>query len=140
MGDELFRQQIIRDEGKRRFPYKDTRGNITIGIGRNLTGRGLTPEEIDYLYQTNVREVEGDLDTHLPWWRGLSGPRQRVLKNMCFNMGISTLLTFKHTLAAMERGSEAVPALMLASRWAKQVGERAHRLASQWAEDEDRLA
>ncbi len=62
--------------------------------------------------------------------------RQRVIANMCFNMGIGNastgkgLLGFKNTLAAMQRGSYSMAAAgMLNSKWATQVGARATRLA-----------
>ncbi len=57
--------------------------------------------------------------------------RQRVIANMCFNLGIGTLLTFKNTLAAMQRGSYSVAAAgMKASKWYGQVGARAQRLCT----------
>ncbi len=58
--------------------------------------------------------------------------RQDVLANMCFNMGIGTLMTFHNTLAAMhdQRWEDAAEG-MLASKWASQVGARADRLAEQ---------
>jgi lysozyme len=39
------RKQLILDEGLRLFPYKCSKGKITIGIGRNLEGNPLSPDE-----------------------------------------------------------------------------------------------
>ena len=123
-------EDLRRDEGVRTFPYTDTVGKLTIGVGRNLTDRGLTNGEIDYLLRNDIDAVIDDLDRRLPWWRTMSPNRRRVLANMCFNMGLGVLLTFKHTLANMERGNYTQAAAgMRASKWASQVGARAERLA-----------
>ncbi|KVC46285.1 hypothetical protein WI72_32110 [Burkholderia ubonensis] len=71
------------------------------------------------------------LDLHLSWWRQLDEVRQRVIANMAFNMGVATLLAFKNTLAAVQRGAYDIAAAgMKASRWYSQVGQRAVRLRS----------
>jgi lysozyme len=61
----------------------------------------------------------------------LDDVRQRVLANMCFNMGIGKLLGFKNFLVAVQAKdwTKAV-AEMKNSAWFKQVGQRAVRLAS----------
>jgi lysozyme len=118
------------DEGVRPFPYTDTVGKLTIGVGRNLSDRGLSNDEIDYLLQNDIDLVIDDLNRALPWWVELSPARQRVLANMCFNLGIARLKGFVRTLAAMRRGDYAAAAQgMRESLWAKQVGARAERLA-----------
>jgi lysozyme len=51
---------------------------------------------------------------------------------MAFNMGISGLLEFHDTLAKIQTGDYTGAAKgMLQSKWATQVGDRAHRLAIQ---------
>ncbi len=40
-----LRQMLIRHEGLRRKPYRDTVGKLTIGAGRNLDDVGITREE-----------------------------------------------------------------------------------------------
>lgn len=118
------------DEGKRQKAYLDTKGKVTVGVGRNLTDRGLSEDEIQYLLCNDVKMVEQQLNAKLPWWRQMNAARQNVLTNMCFNMGITTLLTFEHTLKAMEDGDyELAASEMLDSLWAKQVHARADRLA-----------
>lgn len=122
--------ELRRDEGVRPFPYADTVGKLTIGVGRNLSDRGLSDDEITYLLQNDIDLVIGDLNRGVPWWVELSPVRQRVLVNMCFNLGWSRLRGFRHTLAAVERGHYAAAAAgMRASKWARQVGARAERLA-----------
>lgn len=122
-------EELTRDEGSKLFPYKDTKGVLTIGVGRNLEANGISKEEAEFLLQNDIRIVEMALDRTLPWWRSMGEVRQRVLANMTFNMGIGTMLKFHNTLAAMEDGDwvRAV-AGMKNSLWAQQVGARADRL------------
>jgi lysozyme len=131
----LLEQELEIDEGKKKKPYKCTAGKWTIGIGRNLDDRGLSDDEITYLFRNDIQSVFDDLDRSLPWWRKLSDARQRVLANMCLNLGITRLLGFKNTLKAVEEGryNDAAEG-MLASLWAKQVGARAQRLAKMMRE------
>lgn len=122
--------ELKRDEGVRLKPYTDTVGKLTIGVGRNLTDVGISEDECTALLQNDIAKVLAQLDRSLPWWRKLDPVRQRVLVNMAFNMGMTGLLTFKNTLAAVQSGSyTAAAAGMLASKWATQVGARAERLA-----------
>ena len=45
---------LTRHEGRRPFPYLDTAGKLTIGVGRNLTDRGLSSAEIDLLLANDI--------------------------------------------------------------------------------------
>lgn len=138
MDRELLRAELIRDEDLKLKPYRDTAGKLSIGIGRNLDDVGISKEEAIYLYNNDVAQVEKDLDTNLSWWRTLSETRQRVLTNMCFNLGITKLLKFKNTLALIQAGNYSGAAFaMMQSKWADQVGDgwggkddRAERLAN----------
>ncbi len=130
MNLNLLIAELKRDEGVRLKPYTDTVGKLTIGCGRNLTDVGISEKESDYLLAHDIANVENQLDAHLGWWRELDEVRQRVLANLCFNMGIMTLLTFKNTLAAIRSGNYVGAASgMLRSLWSSQVGPRAQRLA-----------
>lgn len=123
-------EELRRDEGVRLKVYRDSVGIETIGVGRNLRDVGITTEEADYLLRNDVFRVEHELDAQLPWWRNLDPVRQRVLLNMGFNLGVAGLLGFKTTLALVQRGMYLDAAqMMLQSKWAKQVGPRAERLA-----------
>lgn len=123
--------QILLHEGKRSKPYKDTVGKLTIGVGRNLDDVGLSDDEIEYLLINDLKRVEVGLDRSLSWWRDLDEVRQRVLIDMCFNMGLGGLLGFKNTLAKIKAHDWAAASRgMLQSKWAKQVGARALRLSN----------
>lgn len=130
MNYEKLEAQLVVDEGKRNRIYVDTVGKVTAGVGRNLTDRKFSEDEIALMLKNDIATVEADLDTHMPWWRQMNDARQNVLANMCFNMGVGGLGTFVNTLAAMKAGQYDVAAKgMLASKWAAQVGARAERLA-----------
>jgi len=121
--------ELTRDEAEKLKPYVDTVGKTSIGIGRNLTDVGISHDEALYLYGNDVNRAEALLDRNLPWWRQLDDVRQRVLVNMAFNLG-GKLLQFKNTMAAVQRHDwQAARDGMLDSLWAKQVGQRAQRLA-----------
>lgn len=122
--------QLLRHEGLRLFPYVDTVGKLTIGVGRNLTDRGVTREEAMSMLAGDIDRCVAELFAALPWFGALDPIRQRVLVDMDFNMGLTHLLGFRHTLSAIETGDyELAAERMLESLWARQVGERAHRLA-----------
>ena len=125
-------EQLIRDEGLRLFPYQDTRGKWTIGVGRNLTDCGLSTMEAYSLLANDIAHAAGQLAEHFPWTQALDEARRGALLNMTFNMGIHGLAEFRMMLGAMEQGDwETAAKEMLDSEWAKQVGARADRLAEQ---------
>lgn len=116
---------IIRHEGLRLKPYRDTTGHLTIGYGRNLDERGVSINEATLLLHNDVAAVANKLGEYR-WFRSCNIDRQAVLIDMAFNLGINGLLDFHHLLAAVDAGNynEAADA-MLASKWASQVGARA---------------
>ncbi|RRW87918.1 glycoside hydrolase family protein [Pandoraea apista] len=124
-----LKAELTCDEGYRLRLYVDTVGKVSGGIGRNLTDKGLRPDEVDLMYANDISESEAWLDHNLPWWQSLDPVRQRVLMNMAFNMQ-GRLLEFRNFLAAVERHDWPVAKReMLDSRWAQEVGARATRLA-----------
>ncbi len=130
MNHEILKNMLRKHEGIVLKPYKDTVGKTTIGIGRNLDDVGISMTEAMFLLDNDIKRVEDDLDVHIPWWRTMDENRQLVIADMCFNMGIGSLLGFKNTLAAMKEGRYADAADgMLASKWSTQVGPRATHLA-----------
>jgi GH24 family phage-related lysozyme (muramidase) len=120
--------ELTTDEGRRQFPYTDTKGYLSIAIGRNLTGRGLSADEIDYLFGNDVALCCDVMDREIAWWRTLPPPQQRVMINLCF-MGWGTLSQFTHFLAAMERQDwPAAAGELVNSLWYRQVAERGPRV------------
>jgi lysozyme len=129
MIDDLI-ADLRRDEGLRLKPYRCTAGRLTIGYGRNLDDAGITAEEAEFLLRNDVRRVSAELDRDMPWWRDLSPGRQRALANMAVNLGLPRLKEFRLMLSALRRGDyEEAARQALDSRWARQVGDRARRIA-----------
>lgn len=130
---ELIAQLKI-DEGCRLTAYKDTVGVWTVGYGHAHVAPGTvwTQEKAEAVLIGDVTEHNAKLAAALPWVAKLDPVRRRVLQNMAFNLGIAGLLGFKNTLEYVRTGQygEAADG-MLASKWAKQVGARAVRLAKQ---------
>ena len=155
---ETLVKKIAEHEGIVLEPYNDSLGISTIGIGRNLEGRGiddyelmhmnktldeiisdgLTKEEAYYLCNNDLDIVEQELVKQKPLVMDLNEARQMCLVDMGFNLGIPRLMKFKRMWEAIEREDfEWAASEMLNSRWANQVGGRADRLAKV-KEDGDR--
>lgn len=130
MLDQLIKELKI-DEGKRSRPYKDSVGVLTIGYGHNLSAEGLCDEALEVQLRYDVNKVLTQLDRYLPWWRKQPEVVQRVMANLGFNLGVGGLLQFKRTLRLIQEGDYkgAADALLL-SKYARQVGLRAIRLAN----------
>jgi len=127
---ETLVQQIQRHEGLRLKPYYCTAGKLTIGYGRNLEDVGITAHEAAFLLTGDLMRCEDDCLHAFPWFADLSEPRQHVMLNMCFNLGLAGLKKFAKFLTAVELGNYDTAAdEMLDSLWAKQVKSRALELA-----------
>ena len=131
MNTQRLAADLTVDEGRRARMYLDTVGKWTGGVGRNLSDRAFSDDEIDLMLRNDIKAVERELDQRLPWWRQMSEARQNALANMAFNLGPDRLLGFAKTLTLMKAGRyDAAAAEMLNSKWATQVGARAIRLAA----------
>jgi lysozyme len=117
-------------EGFRSKPYKDTVGKLTIGIGRNISDRGISRVEAEFLFANDIELSRTELQANLHWFDSLDPVRQAVLIDMHFNMGWPVLSRFKNTLALIKSAEYKAAAIaMLHSKWATQVGKRAVRLS-----------
>jgi lysozyme len=151
--DARFRAMLIRHEALRLKPYDDktgqeigtlpSGGKVTIGIGRNITDRGLTNEEAMYLLGNDIAIARKDLQQVLgPYFDGLNPARKAALVDMAFNLGVVRFGGFRKMIAAIRRGDWQTAAdEMLSSLWAQQVGGRATDLAQMmrtghWCEQE----
>ncbi len=111
-------------------PYRDTVGKLTIGYGRNLDDVGITKLEAEVLLDHDLAQAETECRRAFPWFPTLSDARQRVLVNMCFNLGLTRLKTFTRMLSAMADHDYVTASVeMLTSKWAAQVKNRASVLA-----------
>ena len=135
-----LRDQLIRDEGEVLHVYRDSKGILTGGVGHNceshneglLEGQTITKDQSDKWLDSDIQTATNSLIRDIPWVVSLDEIRKSVLINMCFNLGINKLILFHQTLQAFKDGRYSDAAVnMLQSKWATDVGVRAHRLATQ---------
>jgi lysozyme len=132
---EDLKEQLVRHEGLRLTVYDCPAGYKTIGVGRNLEGKGITEEEALYLLENDINYFTEQLRDNLDWFDDIPEEKQQILVNMAFNLGVAGLMNFKNMLSAVEEGrwSDASTE-MLDSKWADQVGTRAIELSGAMAE------
>lgn len=117
-------------EGRRKFPYEDIVGKLSIAVGRNLDDRGLRDDEIDLMLKNDMHEAASEA-MKLPYFCKLNDARQLVIVDMIFNMGLPRFLGFVNTNAALEAGDfETAANEMIDSKWYRQTGRRAQVLAA----------
>lgn len=143
--DAAWKAQLMldlkRDEGFSSTPYTDGEQWLTIGYGRwlavkvdvvikpALTG-GITEAEAFLLLQNDVERAVNSAH-EVKGFARLSAARKRVVTNMIFNLGFTRFLKFHKFLAALANEDWNTAAKeMLDSKWARQVGPRAERLAA----------
>jgi lysozyme len=124
--------ELMRDEGSVPYAYQDSLGYWTIGVGHCIDSRmgcKLPDEFIKSLLCSDIDSTIADLNEKLPWWTQLDEIRQRVLVNMCFNLGINKLMRFQKFLESMKNSDwKSAAEQMQNSVWWGQVGARAVRL------------
>lgn len=131
---DLAKKLLIMHEDMRKYPYSDTTGNLTIGVGRNLTTKGISAKEMDFMLENDISDVVNELKDKLPCYNSLNSVRQAVLIDMGFNLGVAGLLGFSKTIDAISKGNFiSASTLMLDSVWARQVGYRAAQLSKMLA-------
>lgn len=122
---------LVKHEGLRTKPYRCTAGKLTIGVGRNLDDRGISPDEALYMLANDIAAARKELSRAFLWFDKLDEVRQAVLIDMHVNLGLDRLSKFTNTLALIAVGKyESAAQEMLDSMWARQVGNRARDLAA----------
>lgn len=147
--------QIRLDEGVRTRAYRDTVGELTIGVGHLVTpadgisdGQEITMARVEELYARdldahaliayryiNTGDGATTLSSNVDPSAFLALPLevQRVLFNMAFNLG-GRLAGFKNLRKAVKAGDwAAAAAAMGSSKWCTQVGPRCTRLRTRMA-------
>jgi lysozyme len=115
-----LREMLVRHEGLRLKPYRDTQRKLTIGVGGNLDDVGISREEALMLFDNDIATVRREAGRAFPWFSRLSPVRKDVVLNMTFNLGLPGFRRFKKTIDAIEAEDwEKAAREMLNSRWAK---------------------
>lgn len=127
-----MKSQLIRDEGWKTRPYRDTKGKLTIGVGRNLDDRNLSPNAIHLMLNEDVMlaivtasDIFGAAE-----FDSWGDARQQAICNMIFNLGETNFRKFFNLIGAIKiHDWNAAAKHALDSLWARQVGVRASRIA-----------
>jgi lysozyme len=131
-----LKKQIIAHEGMKLELYKCTAGYWTIGVGRNLSSRGISVDTAVDMLDEDIDICVSELDKVLPWWRKGNDARQHAIIDLHFNLGINTLLSFKKTMDLWERATDGkvewsqVAKELLNSQYAKQLPNRSKTIAA----------
>ena len=150
---DATKKMIIQHEGKVNFPYKDSKGLWTIGVG-HLIGNGKTlPAEYDAWknnggpYDKNNNKspamtdeqvmalFEKDFESHrkmaekTPGWNLANESGQAAMIDLAYNLGGSWYKSWKDTSAALESGDfEKAANGLKNSKWYEQVKGRAVKI------------
>lgn len=126
---EQLKAMLIRQEGLKLKPYRDSVGKLTIGVGRNLEDVGINEQESMLMLDNDIARSVTDAHT-FQWFHTLDSVRQDVLVDMIFNIGLQRVHGFVKMLAALADGNWEIAANeLLDSKYAHQVGNRALELA-----------
>lgn len=130
MNRTTLKALLVKHEGLRLRPYKDTVGKVTIGVGRNLDDVGISEDEARFLLDNDINRLYAAIPGVVPCFGSLDEARQHVFLDMAFNLGLGGLAKFQKVIAAASaRDFETAAREMLNSAWAAQVGDRAQELA-----------
>lgn len=124
-----LQDQLIKHEGIKLKIYTDSVGKISIGVGHNLTDKGLTEVQVRSILNDDLLDTINFLNTHVPWWPTLDDVRQRAIADMTFNL-MGKLLEFKKMIIAIQlKDWNKAADELLNSKFAHQTGQRARDLA-----------
>lgn len=127
MNESKLKEELIRYEGLRMDVYLDSVGLPTVGIGHMdknmLVGAVYSPSQVDALYQKDVQNAL-KIAKQVCDFDQLDEVRQRVLIQLCFNLG-NRILGFTKTIAALKaRDFKRAADELQDSKWFTQVGRR----------------
>ena len=143
MMDEL-REEISADEGIKHEIYYDHLGYKSCAIGHLCLGHEpeynwpigtrITKERVAELFDQDIKRTLSDCQVIHPEYDDYPVEAQKVIANMCFQLGMPRLMKFRKTndLIKQRRWREG-SIEMLISRWHEQTPQRAERLSQRLA-------
>jgi len=129
-------EQLIRHEGLRLHPYKCPAGYWSIGVGRNLEGKGITHQEAMYMMMHDIADAKIGVkqilsNYHIEDYK-INLPRRDALINVAYNIGQSSLMGFRKMFSAIYAEDwDKAAVQLLDSKYATEVGGRAVELSNQ---------
>jgi len=139
MDREKLYEEIKADEGEVLEVYLDHLGYPTIGIGHLVTaedeefgkppGTAITAERSRELFARDIQSAIEDCERLYGQWHNWPEEVQRIMVNMCFNLGATRLEKFRQMRFHLSQHQwRQAAAEGRDSRWYKQVTNRAERL------------
>ncbi len=134
---EDIKEFIKKNEGLRLQPYKDSKGILTIGYGHNLN-KGISLKIAEAIFEEDFEEallvLENVLKEHNIKIENLPDEVVKALLDMAFNLGYK-LGDFKKMLNCIKEEDWAGALIeAMDSKWAKQVKNRAIKIAGLFKE------
>lgn len=134
-------REIKEDEGYRTKIYRDTLGNLTVGIGHLIlpgdpehgkaAGFEISRERVLELFNQDIGIAIRAAESVVHDFDSLPVEARAVLINMAFQLGHAGLSRFELMLEAIQDGDwHAAADEALDSRWAVQTPQRAQRMAA----------
>ena len=134
-------EDLIRDESLRLRTYRCSKGYLTIGVGHKITptdrideGDTISLEAAGLFLSRDIATALGTANTVFGRGRfeSMTDARQRAITNMIFNLGSEKFAGFRRMITAIkEHRWDDAELECLDSAYAKQVGNRAKRVAYQ---------
>ncbi len=128
---------LVKHEGDRRRPYLDccgkwwrecacaTKGNLTLGVGRNLDAKPMPDCEVALMLDNDIVEARATCLQLFPGFDTLDETRQHALLDMAFNLGHTRLAKFSQMIAAVgARDWDRAANAAADSAWFMQVGSK----------------
>lgn len=141
--DDTVKAFLELNEGNKNEPYKDSRGNWTVGIGHYIgetlperfknadgTPKILTDRQVQMLFEKDYKEHKEDA-SKLPMYNQLDNKGKQALIDLTFNMGneVFNENEWPKFFAALENKDLKTAAKELKnSKWYNQVADRAPRV------------
>jgi len=132
MDKRFIRQMLINEEGMILTPYRCTEDKLTIGVGRNLDDRGISEDTAYQMLNEDIDLTINELKDNIDNFDSYPVDVQYSLVDLCFNMGIRRLMSFKKMLSYLAEGLETrnftkAAVELMDSKYAKQLPLRAKR-------------
>jgi len=139
MSDEDIKAMIIKHEGVRNKPYKDSLGLWTVGVGHLIgDGKSLPDSWNREFSQEEVMKMFDEDYTHhksaamnIPGFDKVDGRGQGALTDLTFNMGPNWISKWPKLKKQLSEGdTQGAASNLQESKWYGQVGNRAPTIVS----------
>lgn len=128
---QQYGQFIEKWEGRENKPYKDTTGNLTVGVGHKVTDTEVvkshyTDSEINKLLRDDTRKAIQAAKTTVKNFDQQPTKVKLILVDMAYNLGPTGLRKFEKAIDAIEKQDyDKASQELKDSKWYGQTGKRA---------------